>query len=43
VSSVEGPALPESYTRDFQGRTATGRPDGIRVPGVPLNAPLEPA
>ncbi|MFM1987324.1 MAG: hypothetical protein RJA99_281 [Pseudomonadota bacterium] len=43
VSSAEGPALPESFTRDFQGRTANGRPDGIRVPGVPLVAPLEPA
>jgi hypothetical protein len=42
VSSADGPALPESYTRDFQGRTASGRPDGIRVPGVPLVAPLEP-
>ena len=42
VSSVDGPPLPESFTRDFQGRTASGRPDGIRVPGVALNAPLEP-
>lgn len=43
VSSAEGPLLPESFTRDFQGRTPTGRPDGIRVPGVPLVAPLVPA
>ncbi|MCC2676618.1 MAG: hypothetical protein K0R58_3565, partial [Ramlibacter sp.] len=25
------------------GTTAAGRPDGIRVPGVPLVAPLEAA
>jgi len=39
----DGPALPETYTTQFQGRTASGRPNGIRVPGVQLVAPLEPA
>jgi TfdA family taurine catabolism dioxygenase TauD len=38
-----GPALPEAFTRDWQGATAKGRPAGIRVPGVPLNAPLDAA
>jgi hypothetical protein len=28
-------------TGEFQRATANGRPDGIRVPGVPLVAPLE--
>ena len=39
----DGPALPEHLTAGFQGATAGGRPAGIRVPGVPLVAPLEPA
>uniref|UniRef100_UPI003F4989D3 TauD/TfdA family dioxygenase n=1 Tax=Cupriavidus necator TaxID=106590 RepID=UPI003F4989D3 len=43
LASSDGPALPESFTTDFQGRTANGRPNGIRVPGVPLVAPLQPA
>lgn len=38
----DGPALPDGLTTRFQGRTAGGRPNGINVPGVPLNAPLEP-
>ena len=37
----DGPTLPESYTGEHQGKTKGGRPDGIKVPGVPLNAPLE--
>ena len=37
----DGPALPEVYTRVWQGATANGRPAGIRVPGVPLTAPLD--
>ncbi len=41
LACEDGPALPPFMTDDFQGRTATGRPDGIRVPGVPLIAPLE--
>lgn len=43
VSCSDGPALPLTMTTDFQGATASGRPDGIRIPGVPLVAPLEPA
>lgn len=39
----DGPALPAHLTEGFQGATAGGRPAGIRVPGVPLVAPLEPA
>ena len=37
----DGPVLPANFTGEHQGKTAGGRPDGIRVPGVPLNAPLE--
>ena len=37
-----GPELPEHITNGFQGGTDSGRPAGIRVPGVPLVAPLEP-
>lgn len=37
----DGPSLPEAYLRAWQGSTATGRPAGIRVAGVPLNAPLD--
>jgi hypothetical protein len=39
----DGPKLPEVYTRVWQGATASGRPAGIRVPGVPLIAPLDAA
>ena len=41
MSDPDGPALPETYTRVWQGATGTGRPAGIRVPGVPLSAPLD--
>lgn len=41
VSSHDGPELPANITTEFQGRTASGRPNGIRIPGVPLVAPLE--
>ena len=37
----DGPALPADFTGEHQGITAGGRPDGIKVPGVPLNAPLD--
>lgn len=36
-----GPELPPFMAGEFQGRTASGRPDGIHVPGVPFKAPLE--
>jgi hypothetical protein len=41
LACEEGPALPPFMTESFQGQTDNGRPDGIRVPGVPLVAPLE--
>jgi Taurine catabolism dioxygenase TauD, TfdA family len=41
LACEDGPALPEVYTRAWQGATAKGRPAGIRVPGVPLSAPLD--
>lgn len=40
LACADGPALPEAFTGDHQGQTASGRPDGIKVPGVPLVAPL---
>ena len=36
----DGPELPEAFTGEHQGQTAGGRPDGIKVPGVELVAPL---
>ncbi len=41
LACADGPALPEVYTRAWQGSTAQGRPAGIRVAGVPLSAPLD--
>jgi hypothetical protein len=38
----DGPSLPPLFTTSYQGATGGGRPDGIRVPGVPFAAPLEP-
>lgn len=43
ISSEDGPELPHNIVTDFQNSTTTGRPDGIRIPGVPLVAPLQPA
>ncbi|HSW17516.1 MAG TPA: TauD/TfdA family dioxygenase [Ramlibacter sp.] len=40
LACEEGPALP-AFMTEFQGRTASGRPAGIHVPGVPFKAPLE--
>ncbi len=42
LACEDGPALPEYMTTEFQGRTASGRPDGIRLPGVELKANLYP-
>lgn len=36
-----GPELPDCLTTNFQGRTDSGRPNGIEVPGVAFKAPLE--
>lgn len=41
LACEDGPALPEVYLRAWQGSTGQGRPAGIRVPGVTLNAPLD--
>lgn len=40
LACADGPALPEAFTGEHQGQTASGRPDGICVPGVDLVAPL---
>ena len=42
LASEDGPALPPFMTDRFQGLTAGGRPDGVRVPGVRMVAPLDP-
>ncbi|MCO6417978.1 TauD/TfdA family dioxygenase [Siccirubricoccus sp. KC 17139] len=41
LACEDGPPLPEVYLRTWQGATRKGRPAGIRVPGVRLNAPLD--
>jgi hypothetical protein len=38
----DGPALPPFITQELQCATAGGRPNGIRVPGTRLVAPVEP-
>lgn len=40
LACADGPDLPP-FMFERMGRTANGRPDGIRVPGVPLIAPLQ--
>lgn len=37
----DGPDLPPFITNGFQGATASGRPDGIQLPGVSLKLPPE--
>lgn len=37
----DGPELPPAYVASLQGRTASGRPNGVAVPGVPLHAPMD--
>lgn len=37
----DGPPFPPAMTESFQGLTSNGRPNGIHVPGVAFNAPLE--
>jgi hypothetical protein len=39
LACEDGPDLPAYLTSE--GSTPAGRPDGIRVPGVPFKAPLE--
>lgn len=38
----DGPKLPAFLTQDYQCATAGGRPNGVRVPGSRLVAPVEP-
>lgn len=40
LACEDGPALPDYMTQSLQGRTASGRPDGIQIPGVSLKANL---
>lgn len=42
LACPDGPALPGYMTTEFQGSTASGRPDGVRLPGVELKANLDP-
>lgn len=41
LACEDGPALPHWMTESYEGKTKNGRPNGIVVPGVALNAPLE--
>lgn len=38
----QGPDLPDYFTTGFQDKTSSGRPNGIRLQGVPLVATLAP-
>ena len=40
LACEDGPCLPDWMTNSYEGATQNGRPNGILVPGVPLNAPL---
>ena len=40
LACADGPDLPPVMTEEYQEATESGRPNGIRVPGVPLSAPL---
>lgn len=40
IACADGPDLPPPMTEEYQEATASGRPNGIRVPGVPFSAPL---
>ncbi len=42
LACPDGPALPDYMTTEFQGRTASGRPDGVWLPGIELKANLYP-
>lgn len=41
LACADGPPLPDTFTQHWQGANKDGRPVGIRVPGVRLNAPLD--
>jgi hypothetical protein len=40
LACADGPALPDWMIQSYEGATRDGRPNGILVPGVSLNAPL---
>ncbi len=40
LACSDGPLLPDWMTQSYEGATKDGRPNGILVPGVELNAPL---
>jgi hypothetical protein len=42
VSSSDGPMLPDNLSTVMQGATASGRPNGVVVPGVARTAPMDP-
>lgn len=41
LACEDGPELPEAFSRNYQKTTASGRPNGVFIPGVPHVAPLE--
>lgn len=41
LACADGPPFPPAMTKDFEGLTNNGRPNGIYIPGVPFIAPLE--
>lgn len=42
LACEQGPDLPDYFTTGFQDKTPSGRPNGIRLQGVPLVASLVP-
>lgn len=42
LACEQGPDLPDYFTTGFQDKTSSGRPNGIRLHGVPLVATLAP-
>jgi len=41
LACEDGPTFPPAMTKQFQGLTHNGRPNGIHLPGVPFSAPLD--
>jgi len=41
LACPDGPKLPPEMMINYQGQTESGRPNGIKTPGVPFVAPLE--
>lgn len=42
LACEDGPDLPGYFTEEFQGKTSSGRPNGIRLSDLPLVASLTP-